>query len=147
MCIFKFLFFTNVKLRKKRVFSFHHFFFQDYSFSGVGGSGADISFIDELVAVHFKLKLLHPFYLQSRRSRRRGQERWMVRSWCQIPEMDGSEHVKQTFSAVKWNLIMIRFGFNFLIFQLLYYWVWFNGGPILRMWVKQVLICSSVRKR
>ena len=80
-CVYSsFFFFTNVKLQKKQVFSFHYFFFQDYSFNGVGRSGADISFIDELVAVHFKLKLLHPFYLQSRRSRRRGQERWMVRS-------------------------------------------------------------------
>ena len=80
------------------------------------GSVADISFIDQPVAVHLKSKLLHPFYFQSSRSRRRGQERWMVRSWCKIPEMDGSERVEQTFSAVKWNLIMIRFGFNFLIF-------------------------------
>ena len=46
MCIFKFLFFTNVKLQKKQLFSFHYFFFQDYSFNGVGRSGADISFIE-----------------------------------------------------------------------------------------------------
>ena len=65
------------------------------------GSVADISLIDQPVAVNLKSKWLHPFYLQSRRSIRRGQERWMVRSWCKIPEMDGSERVKQTFSAVK----------------------------------------------
>ena len=81
-CVYSsFFFFTNVKLQKKQVFSFHHFFFQDYAFNGVGGCGADISFIDQLVAVYLKFELLHPFYFQSSRSRRRGKERRMVRCW------------------------------------------------------------------